>query len=69
MHDILEGSLQYEVKELLKYLIEEKLLTLHVINQRIEQFPYKQSDKDNKPVIIAESTLKSSTHSLKQTGN
>ena len=25
MHDILEGALQYEVKELLKYLIDERI--------------------------------------------
>ena len=69
MHDILEGSLQYEVKELLKYLIrEEKLLSLNDLNQKIQLFPYVQCDKVNKPAIISENCFSSSSHSLKQTG-
>ena len=28
MHDILEGILQYEVKELLKYLVSERICSL-----------------------------------------
>ena len=69
MHDISEGSLQYEVKELLNYLIrEEVLITLEMLNQKIEKFPYQQSDKANKPAVILSSTLTSTNHSVKQKG-
>ena len=68
MHDILEGSLQYEVKELLKYLIWEKDFTLNTLNARIAMFPYVYPDKDNRPSPISSDTLKSSNHLLKQNG-
>ena len=68
MHDILEGSLQYEVKELLKYLVKEKGLTIDTLNTRIELFPYVHPDKNNKPSPISADTLKCNHHSLKQTG-
>ena len=46
MHGILEGSLQYEVKELLKYFIHtEKYLTLDELNKKITEFPYVLSTK------------------------
>lgn len=69
MHDVLEGCLQYEIKELLKYLIlEKRLFTLDYINNRIEHFPYFYVDSTNKPVPISMSSLTSSDHSLKQNG-
>ena len=69
MHDILEGSLQYEVKELLNYLIKEELcFTLAVLNQKIKDFPYQQSDKANKPSTISSSTLTAANHTVKQKG-
>ena len=67
MHDILEGCLEYEVKELLKYLIQAKLITVNELNKRIEAFPYGYSDAKNNPSIISDKTLKSQDHSLKQT--
>ena len=70
MHDILEGSLQYEVKELLKHLIQaEHFFTLKELNESIEGFPYVASDKATKPSIIAPQVLSSSDESLKQKGN
>lgn len=40
MHDILEGCLMYEVKELLNYYVNEKhLLTLNELNSCIDCFP------------------------------
>lgn len=46
MHDVLEGSLQYEVKELLKHLIRsEKDFSLKDLNEIIESFPFVGSDK------------------------
>ncbi len=70
MHDILEGAVQYEVKELLKHLINEKsYFSLSLLNNKIERFPYMQTDKENKPVAILSSTLSANYHSLKQKGN
>ena len=70
MHDILEGSLQYEVKELLKHLtLSAKYLTVDELNLRIDKFPYVLSDKNSKPTIIPLKTLSSRDHSLKQKGN
>ena len=41
MHDLLEGVLQYECKEMLKIFInEEKYLTLDQLNERIKRFDY-----------------------------
>ena len=69
MHDILEGSLQYEVKELLKHLIySPKYLTVNQLNHKINTFPYVLSDKNSKPTIISSKTLLSKDHSLKQKG-
>jgi len=49
MRDILEGSLQYEVKELLKHLIlNNSYLTIDTLNVKIQRFPYQQSDKEHK---------------------
>lgn len=69
MHDILEGALQYETKELIKYLVtEQEVLTLDELNQRILSFPYGYPDLPNKPVPIASTCLLSTDHNLKQTG-
>lgn len=69
MHDLLEGVLQYEVKELLKHLISENLITLQDINDAIVSFPYGYTDVANKPLPIADTTLYSTRHhKLKQTG-
>ena len=69
MHDILEGSLQYEVKELLKHFIYvKKYFSLDLLNDSIHDFPYIFSDKATKPATIAPSVLASSDHSVKQKG-
>lgn len=68
MHDVLEGVAQYEVKELLKYLIEEKLITLDHLNSSIASFSYCYSDIKDKPTPISQTTLLSSDHSIKQKG-
>lgn len=61
MHDMLEGTLQYEVKELLKSLIGRGLITLEQINSRIALFPYSSCDAVNKPSPVS---LSSADHSL-----
>ena len=69
MHDILEGVLQYETKELLKYMVQErKFITLSFLNDRIETFSYGYCDLPNKPTLITQQSLNSQDHSLKQTG-
>ena len=69
MHDILEGSLQCKVKELLNSLVNEKsYFSLAILNQKIERFPYMQTDKDNKPATITAANLTTGDHTLKQKG-
>lgn len=69
MHDILEGCLQYETKELIKYIVlDAKFISLSDLNQKITSFPYGYVESPNKPVPISNSTLHSSDHALKQTG-
>lgn len=53
MHDMLEGTFQYEVKEMVKYLTQEKIITLDDIITWINHFPYCQCDAVNKPSTIA----------------
>ena len=68
MHDLLEGLLPYEAKELIKHLISGKVISLSELNKAIESFPYVGPDARNKPAPIATTTLSSSDHGLKQTG-
>ena len=68
MHDILEGSLQYTLKELLKCFFEQGVTTLDEVNSRINHFPYCYNDSKNKPVSLTPTNLYSSDHSLRQTG-
>jgi hypothetical protein len=68
MHDVLEGCLAYEVKELLKYLISSSIITLSELNRIMASFPYTGSDSRNKPTPLSSTTLSSSDHNLKQTG-
>ena len=65
MHDILEGSLQYEIKEWLKHFMHvEKYFSLDLLNNGIRDFPYVLFDT----ATIAPSVLASSDHSVKQKG-
>ena len=68
MHDILEGSLQYEVKELLKYLTSSRLISLDQVNVAIQSFPYGSTDITDKPSPIPPTTLDSEDNRLKQLG-
>lgn len=66
MHDILEGTLQFEIKELLKSLIARGLIRIESLNEKIELFPYDPCDSVNKPSPIH--NLSSADHSLRQSG-
>ena len=68
MHDVLEGILPLEIKELVKRLINDDIITLSELNNAIETFPYGRTDSQNKPSQINHTNLSSSDHSLKQTG-
>ena len=69
MHDILEGVLMYETKELLKYyILEKKIFSLAELNRRIDYFPYRHSDAVNKPTTIKIQTLTKNDHALKLSG-
>ena len=68
MHDVLEGCVQYEMKELIKNLIEAKVVKLTDINSEIEHFPYSYADVKNKPTVISPATIASSDHNIKQKG-
>lgn len=69
MHDILEGVLQYECKEMLKIFInEEKYFTLEQFNTRIKLFDYGYYNDLNKPSPILQRTLASENNSLRQKG-
>ena len=67
MDIMLEGVLQFEVKELLKYLIDN-YCTLKSIDSNITSFPYDGSDITTKPTIISVEHLRSSDHKLRQNG-
>ena len=69
MHDVLEGCLQYECKELLKYLIQErKYLKLDELNSNLKNFDYGYYNDKNKPSPIAERTLNADSNTLHQKG-
>jgi hypothetical protein len=69
MHDVLEGCLPYEMKEMLNHFIRHKIVSVSDLNDMILSFPYGSTDVCNKPSLISPNTLKSSDHFLKQTGN
>lgn len=69
MHDLLEGVLQYECKEMLKIFInEQKYLTLNQLNERIKRFDFGYYNDKNKPSPISQQTLNNGNNSLKQKG-
>lgn len=69
MHDILEGCLQYECKELLKYLItERKYFNLSFLNSSIANFDFGYQNDTDKPSPISELTMRSDSNTLHQRG-
>ena len=69
MHDVLEGVLQYEVKELLLQLIKVKrLFTLEELNRRCACFDFGYYNDTNKPSPIGKNKLNSADHSLRLHG-
>ena len=68
MHDVLEGALELETKQLLKHFISKKLFSNKTLNDTIESFPYGGADASNKPSPISPKTLASKDNLLKQSG-
>ena len=68
MHDVLEGVLQMEMKQLLRHCIDSRYFTLNVLNDRIRSFPFGPAEASNRPSQISATTLCSDDNSLKQSG-
>ena len=69
MHDILEGTLHYEMKEMLKYFIKtERYFTLNELNHRLSIFDYGYYNDKNKPTPITDQKLSSNDNNLRQHG-
>ncbi|XP_044171934.1 uncharacterized protein LOC122956333 [Acropora millepora] len=70
MHDVLEGVLQYGVKELIKvYINEQKLFTLDALNKRIAECDYGYHNDANRPAQITQKKLASADNGLRQHAN
>ena len=68
MHDVLKGSLAYEIKEIVKYFHTEGICSLNKLNEAISMFPYNGSDARNKPSPFGPTLLSSTDHGLRQCG-
>ncbi|KAL7877515.1 hypothetical protein SRHO_G00041580 [Serrasalmus rhombeus] len=56
-HDIFEGIVPVELAHCLGLLISKRLFTLEDLNKAVLAFPYKWSDKTNKPHVVPQSFL------------
>lgn len=61
LHDLLEGIVPVEICLCLKKFITKKYISLDHLNTIIQNFPYKYSDKTNRPQKISEKVLVSKT--------
>lgn len=68
MHDVLEGSLAYEIKELIRYANSEGFCRLGDLNEAMNMFSYGSADRRNKPSPFNASVLTSNDHGLRQSG-
>ena len=68
MHDILEGTLQYEVKLLLQYMVTEQMITPAKILRVMETAEYGYMEVADRPTPITRNTLYSKDNSLDQKG-
>lgn len=69
MHDILEGTLQYEAKLMLQVMVsKENYFTLEELNSRIENFELGYMESKNRPTAISSNTLFSNGNTLRQNG-
>ena len=69
MHNVLEGTLQYEAKLMLNYMIfTEEYFTIDHLNSRIANLELGHMEVKDRPSLISGNTLRTSGHSLKQKG-
>lgn len=61
LHDTLEGIVPSELSVCLKELITKKYFTLDTLNKCIKSFPYKDSDRVNRPQVISRSSFSKKT--------
>lgn len=61
MHDFFEGIIPVELSLCLKELISRGLISFDGLNTEIESFPYKYSDRVNKPKKIAKTSFAKGT--------
>jgi len=57
MHDLLEGVLQYEVKQLLQAMTQNNVFSLELLNTRLENLELGHMESNNRPSLIAPTTL------------
>ncbi len=68
MHDLLEGVLPYEVKNLLRHLVANDHINGSQLNGIMESFEFGFMEISNRPTPISKATLKTKDNSLKQNG-
>ena len=69
MHDVLEGVLQYEVKLMLRQMINvNHYFTLEVLNSRLENMELSSTESKKRPTSLEQNNLNSDGSSLKQNG-
>lgn len=63
-HDIFEGVVAYDVFLFVKDLIKDNVLTIDILNDRINKFPYGVLDNNDKPVSMNVKGNKLSGHAV-----
>ncbi len=61
LHDLFEGVIPVELSLCLKSLISKGFITFDALNDCIQSFPYKYSDKENKPHKIPKASFEKGT--------
>ncbi|XP_043464098.1 uncharacterized protein LOC122499689 [Leptopilina heterotoma] len=65
MHDGPEGIINYTLSKIVDGLIADKLITLDLLNKKIETFPYNDLEKQNKPRLLYYSVGKKGGRKIK----
>ena len=69
MHDLLEGTLQYEAKLILQHVLQQKFLSYSMFAKLLEALELGYMETDNRPSEIPSSTMNSTDRSLGQKGS
>ena len=65
MHDLLEGTLQYEAKLILKHAIQE---TYRRFSECLQALELGYMEADNRPTMVSSETINSNEKTLGQKG-